>query len=202
MIQDSDDLVSRAAELARTVHAGMGFVSVNGHDRPAVQHLQEVADLVWISGGTETEIAAGWLHDSVEDTSVTVEDIARDFGAEVAHLVHELTDAEELKYLPTAERKQVQADRIRGESESARRIKLADQTSNVRRVTMDPKVDWTLEGRRNYAIGAYKIAQECKGLNAILDQAFDREYARAEIVLGIDAHTVQTSERLDNDMLI
>ncbi len=202
MTNDKDDLVQRAAKLARSAHSGMSFKSVNGHIRLSIEHLQEVADLVWVSGGSDVEIAAGWLHDLVEDTPMTVADVARDFGEDVAQLVHELTDADDLKFIPTAERKKIQAERIRHESESARRIKLADQTSNVRRVTVDPKVDWTLDGRRNYVIGAYKIAKECKGLSTVLDEAFDREYARAQKVLQIDASTVQTTERLDNDMLI
>ena len=202
MIHTTDDLVPRAAKLARKAHEGMGFISVGGHDRPQSEHLQEVAYLVWVSGGTEVEIAAGWLHDSVEDTSVTIEELTHEFGEEVAQLVHELTDPDELKYLPTAERKQKQAERICTESESARRIKLADQTSNVRRVTINPKDGWTIDGRRNYVIGAYKIAEQCKGLNAVLDEAFDREYARAKKILGINSATMQTSERLDNDMLI
>jgi guanosine-3',5'-bis(diphosphate) 3'-pyrophosphohydrolase len=202
MIIADDDLVPRAAQFARKVHDGMGFVSVGGHDRPQIEHLQEVADLVWVSGGSEIEIAAAWLHDSVEDTSATLEGIEKLFGKDVAKLVHELTDAEELKYLPTAERKQIQANRIRNESESARRIKMADQTSNVRRVTIDPKDGWTVDGRRNYVIGAYKIAEQCKGLNAILDAAFNREYARAQHILEITDDTTQTLETLDKDLLI
>jgi (p)ppGpp synthase/HD superfamily hydrolase len=196
------NLVPRASQYARKAHEGMGFKSVGGYDRPQTEHLQEVADLIWTAGGREIEIAAAWLHDCVEDTAVTLEDIKNEFGVEVAALVHELTDPENLKQLPTTERKQKQAERISNESEGARRIKLADQTSNVRCVTVDPKAQWTLEGRRNYVLGAKKIADNCKGLNSILDDAFNREYTRAEEILGIDVSTIETSERLDKDLLI
>ncbi len=195
----ASSLVSRADQYARKAHEGMGFITACGYDRPQTEHLQEVADLVWASGGSEVEIAAAWLHDSVEDTSATLEDIRKEFGDEVAELVYELTDSEDIKHLPTAERKQKQAERICSESESARKVKLADQTSNIRCVTVDPKAEWTLEGRRNYAIGAKKIAGQCKGINPILDEAFDREYLRAEQVLGLEASTVQTSVGLDKD---
>jgi hypothetical protein len=67
---------------------------------------------------------------------------------------------------------------------------------------VDPKAQWTLEGRRNYVLGAKKIADNCKGLNSILDDAFNREYTRAEEILGIDVSTIETSERLDKDLLI
>lgn len=191
-------LVPRANQYARKAHEGMGFVTACGYDRPQLEHLQEVADLVWASGGSQVEIAAAWLHDSVEDTSVTLEDIKNEFGDEVAELVDELTDPEEIRHLPTAERKQKQAKRISDESKSARRIKLADQTSNVRCVTVDPKATWTMEGRRNYALGARQIADQCKGISSVLDEAFDREYVRAEQVLGLESDFTQTLERLDD----
>lgn len=191
-------LVPRANQYARKAHEGMGFITACGYDRPQIEHLQEVADMVWASGGSESEIAAAWLHDSVEDTSVTLEDIKSEFGEEVAELVHELTDPEEIRHLSTAERKKKQAERIATESESARRIKLADQTSNVRCVTVDPKATWTMEGRRNYALGAKQIADQCKGISSVLDEVFDREYVRAGQVLGLERDSIQTKERLDD----
>ncbi|HEX5774997.1 MAG TPA: HD domain-containing protein [Candidatus Paceibacterota bacterium] len=192
-------LVPRANQYARKAHAGIGFITACGYDRPQIEHLQEVADLVWTSGGSEAEIAAAWLHDSVEDTSVTLEDIRNEFGEEVAKLVHELTDPGEIRHLPTADRKRKQAERVCAKSESAKKIKLADQTSNVRCVTVDPKAEWTLEGRRNYALGAKQIADQCKGICPTLDEAFDREYLKAQYVLGIKEDTTQTLERLDKD---
>ncbi len=185
--------------LARKVHEGMGFMTACSYDRPQTEHLQEVADLIWVSGGTEAEIAAAWLHDCVEDTSATFEDIREQFGVEVAELVHELTDSEEIRLLTTAERKQKQAERISRKSESAKKIKLADQTSNVRCVTADPKAGWTLEGRRNYALGAKRIADQCRGLNTILDEAFNREYDKAVQVLNLEENFIQTQEALDKD---
>lgn len=175
----------------------MGFITARGQYRPQIEHLQEVADLVWASGGSEVEIAAAWLHDVVEDTTITHEDLVSVFGVEIAELVDELTDAEAIRHLPTAERKKRQAERICTESESARRVKLADQTSNVRCVTIDPKDSWTLEGRRNYALGAKQIADQCRSVSDVLDRAFDREYARAEQVLGVGSDATQTLERLD-----
>jgi len=193
---EMNNLVLRANEYACKAHEGMGFVTAYGQYRPQIQHLQEVVDMVWISGGSDVEIAAAWLHDSVEDTSVTLEDIKKEFGDEVAGLVHELTDSEDIRHLPTAERKQKQAERIRNESEGARRIKLADQTSNVRCVTFTPKDSWTLEGRRNYALGAKKIADHCRGISSVLDEVFDREYMKAVQILDLENNSVQTSERL------
>ena len=192
-------LVPRAAQFARKAHEGMGFTTSCGYNRPQTEHLQEVADLVWASGGSEIEIAAAWLHDSVEDTSATLEDIREHFGDEVAGLVHELTDSEEIRILATAERKQKQAERIGGKSESAKKIKLADQTSNVRCVTVDPKAEWTVEGRRNYALGAKRIADQCMGLNAVLDGVFNREYEKAILVLDLKLDSIQTQEALDKD---
>ena len=199
-MSQASNLVPRATEYARKAHEGMGFITVSGYDRPQTEHLQEVADLVWASGGTDIEVAAAWLHDSVEDTATTLEDIQAKFGDEVAKLVHELTDPEEIRELPTAERKQKQAERICTESESARKIKLADQTSNVRCLTVNPKeVAWTVEGRRNYALGAKAIAEQCMGINSMLDAVFNREYTKVKQILDIGEDTAQTLERLDKD---
>lgn len=194
---ETNNIVLRANEYARKAHEGMGFLTAHGQYRPQIEHLQEVVDIVWISGGSDIEIAAAWLHDSVEDTAVTLEDLKKEFGDEVAGLVHELTDSDDIRHLPTAERKQKQAERIRNESEGARRIKLADQISNVRCVTFTPKDTWTLEGRRNYALGTKKIADHCKGISIVLDEVFDREYMKAVQILGLENDSVQTLERLD-----
>ena len=66
--------------------------------QPYEVHLKSVAELV--SGVTDDAemIAAAWLHDTVEDTTATLEDIAREFGAEVAALVSDLTDVSRLAF--------------------------------------------------------------------------------------------------------
>jgi guanosine-3',5'-bis(diphosphate) 3'-pyrophosphohydrolase len=168
-----------ARHFAREVHKDITIKTISGDIRPQFEHLQEVADLVWASGGSETEIAATWLHDMVEDTPVTLKEIEEKFGKEVADIVDGLTDPVDFKNYKNAERKQMQADRIKDKSDSVKRIKVADQISNIRLVTTDPKLSWGREGNRDYVIGAKKIAEQCRGISSILDNLFDSEYKKS-----------------------
>lgn len=177
--------IIKVRKFAREAHKDIIINTVSGDARPHIEHLQEVADIVWASGGSELEIISAWLHDSVEDTSVTMEDIKKEFGTSVMEIVHGLTDPKELKGLSNAERKPKQAERVRHESDSVKRIKIADQISNIRFVTTDPKPEWSLEGNKNYIIGAKLIADECKGISVVLDTLFDSEYKKSAEFFGL-----------------
>jgi len=169
----------------RAKHESKVFEHHSGHVKPQIEHLQEVAVLVWVSGGCEIEIAAGWLHDTVEDTPVTLEEIAGLFGAEVAEIVHGLTDTKEMEELPLLARKRAQAHRVKAESPSVRRVKLCDQISNIKYIVTDPPAHWTHERNRDYCIGAKLIADECRGISPLLDQLFADQYAKAKEIFGL-----------------
>lgn len=179
------NIIIKAKVFARKAHAGLGIITTSGDEKPQIEHLQEVADLVWASGGTDAEIAASWLHDSVEDTPVTLADIQETFGQEVADIVRGLTDEIEIVHLSNSERKAKQAERIKNENDSVKRIKIADQISNVRLMVLDPKASW-VEGAKDYVIGAKKITDHCKGISSLLDGMFDKEYERAKIILNFE----------------
>ncbi len=172
--------ISLAKQFARKAHEHIILHGISGYERPQTEHLQDVADLVWAADGTEDEIIAAWLHDSVEDTPTTIADIEHAFGKNVAELVYGLTDLDEIKDLPTAERKYKQSLRVKTESESIRKIKLCDQISNIKTVVIDPPKEWLFEKNRAYVIGAKQIADECRGISTMLDGIFDREFKKAE----------------------
>ena len=182
---NQEHILARAREFAQKHHKDINWETTSGYRRHQLNHLQEVVDLVWISGGSEIEQAAAWLHDTVEDTPVELAEIEENFGKEVADIVHGLTDLDEYKDLPTKERKQKQAERVKKESESVRRIKIADQISNTRFVSSDAHPNWTLEHNRDYVRGAKVIAENCKGVSPLLDEIFDREYKAGAKRLGI-----------------
>ncbi len=179
------NIAIRAKMFARKAHEGLGIITSSGDYKPQFEHLQEVADLVWASGGSDAEIAAAWLHDSVEDTPTTLSDIEEIFGKEIKDLVKGLTDEIEIVHLPNSDRKAKQAERIKNENDSVKRIKIADQTCNVRLIVLDPKASW-IEGAKDYVIGAKKITDHCKGISTLLDGMFDREYERAKSTLHFE----------------
>ena len=87
------ELVGRAKAFATKAHEGQ--VRPNKAQEPYITHPEEVARLIKESGGSEEEIASGWLHDVPEDTSSTLAEIAASFGTVVARIVEGLTDPPE-----------------------------------------------------------------------------------------------------------
>lgn len=172
-----NELIATARALAEKVHDGQ--TRKNKAKLPAISHMQEVAELVEKSGGTPMEIAAAWLHDTVEDTELTLADISAQFGAEVAEIVDGLTDPPEYKGRPLLRRKIDQAARIDGEIDSVKKIKIADQTSNVRSIAEDPPVSWDKYKCLEYALGAYLIVRKCVYVNAYLRHEFMQAYEKA-----------------------
>lgn len=171
-------IIDRARELADAKHGGMHIP--DKALTPMMEHVSEVATLVESQGGTSEMIAAAWLHDVVEDTDVTLDQVGEWFGPSVRALVDGLTDPEDFAAKPLEERKRLQAERIRDLSEDVKRIKLCDQLSNVRRVLAKPPNDWSLEVQFTYIQGARNIVMECRGLWPALDEQFDAIYATAQ----------------------
>jgi (p)ppGpp synthase/HD superfamily hydrolase len=149
---------------------------------PYVNHLAEVADLLAAAtGGTDPHlVAAGLLHDVVEDTDATLPEVAELFGADVAALVAEVTDD---KSLPKAERKRLQVAHAPLHSPRAKLLKIADKTSNLRALAASPPADWSLERRCQYVDWARAVVAGLRGANAWLDAQFDEAAAAAETVL-------------------
>jgi guanosine-3',5'-bis(diphosphate) 3'-pyrophosphohydrolase len=151
---------------------------------PYINHPIAVATVLAAEGDVSDEVTliAAALHDTVEDTQTTFEELEKHFGSEVAGLVRELTDD---KSLEKAERKLLQIEHARKSSGRAKQIKISDKLCNVRDITDTPPVDWSLQRRRNYLTWSEQVVAGCRGVNANLDQAFDQAVNRAKRKLGI-----------------
>jgi HD domain len=97
----------------------------------------------WSNGSAH----AALLHDTIEDTDTSVEELVEAFGGPVASLVQEVTDD---KRLPKAERKLLQVEHAAHLSPKARSVKLADKIANLRDVADSPPVNWSLARRQEY----------------------------------------------------
>ena len=125
------ELVERAARFAANAHLGQKRKYTK---EPYVAHPGRVARNVQAAGGDENQVVAALLHDTVEDTAVTLEDVEREFGSDVAPLVWELTHvhtAEALPHLNRAERKRLEAERLSCVSPRAKLIKMFDVLDNL-----------------------------------------------------------------------
>ena len=169
-------LVSRAADFAARRHADQ---QRKGAARePYVNHLAEVACLLAETMGEPDAalVAAGWLHDTLEDTQTDREELERLFGPRVAALVAEVTDD---KALPKAERKPRQVEGAPHKSAGAKAIKVADKTSNLRSLTATPPEGWERQRIADYIAWAEEVVAGCRGTNAALEDRFDRAVAEA-----------------------
>ena len=173
-------LVSEAAELAAHRHNGMARKG-RGNE-PYINHLAEVANLLaTATEGVDAEIvAAGWLHDSIEDTDTTRAELAQTFSERVASLVVECTDD---MSLPKAERRRKQIEDAPHKSSGAKLIKIADKISNIgSRIRSDPSAD-ERDDLADYTGWAEQVVAGCRGGNAWLDTKFDDAVKAARALL-------------------
>jgi guanosine-3',5'-bis(diphosphate) 3'-pyrophosphohydrolase len=139
---------------------------------PYINHPLAVASILWFEGRIRDGeiIAAALLHDTVEDTSTSFEELARHFGPRVGAIVAEVTDD---KSLPSEERKRRQVRGAPHLSEAASLVKLADKISNLRDVNDDPPVGWSRERRLRYFRWAEDVVDGLRGTHPELESIFD-----------------------------
>jgi guanosine-3',5'-bis(diphosphate) 3'-pyrophosphohydrolase len=173
-------LVSEAAELAAHRHNGM--TRKGRGSEPYINHLAEIANLLAAAtDGADAElVAAAWLHDSIEDTGTTREELVQKFSERVASLVVECTDD---MSLPKSERRRLQVVHAPHKSSGAKLIKIADKISNIRaRILPDPSTE-ERDDLADYTDWAEQVVAGCRGGNAWLDKTFDEAVAKARSTL-------------------
>lgn len=125
------DLAERAAIFARKAHRASSQTRKYTGE-PYENHLSEVAELVSrVSDSTPEMIAAAWLHDTIEDTSTSVQAIKKNFGPKIAILVQELTDVSSKEDGNRNRRKEIDRFHLAQASPEAKTVKLADLVSNA-----------------------------------------------------------------------
>jgi len=153
---------------------------------PYINHPIEVADILARIGGVDdvTVLQAALLHDTVEDTQTSPDELDREFGSAVRTLVEEVTDD---KTLPKSERKRLQIEHAPHLSPRAKLIKLADKICNVRDVMHTPPEGWDQRRRSDYLDWAARVADGCRGTNPELERHFDALLREARAVLSRSA---------------
>ena len=126
-------LVERAFVFAKAAHGSIDQRR-KYTDEPYVTHPIAVAGLVQTVRHTEAMLAAALLHDTVEDTPITLDEIHRVFGFEVAILVEMLTDVSKSSDGNRAARKAIDREHTAKASPAAKTIKLADLIDNTRSI--------------------------------------------------------------------
>jgi len=126
-------VILRAELFAAAAHMAIGQTRKYTGE-PYWVHPREVAAIVQAAGGDDAQVAAAHLHDVVEDTDITVEQIQQFFGDDVAELVCWLTAVSVPTDGTRAERKAVDRAHTSKAPKRAKMIKLADLWSNTKDV--------------------------------------------------------------------
>ncbi|HEY4058644.1 MAG TPA: HD domain-containing protein [Kofleriaceae bacterium] len=146
---------------------------------PYINHPISVATALWAAGvRDESALMAAVLHDTIEDTTTTRDELAAAFGEEVASVVMEVTDD---KTLPKARRKELQVEHGPHLSRAAKLVKLGDKLCNVRDVIDSPPPEWPVERRREYLQWATRVVAGIRDAGpeaTVLAALFDAEVAR------------------------
>ena len=124
-----NSIVDRARDFARAAHGSVGQLRKYS-GQPYEEHLRRVAEMVAAVTDDAEMIAAAWLHDVVEDTPTTIEEVEREFGAGVRELVDALTDVSRPQDGNRAARKALDRVHLGKASPRAQTVKLADLIDN------------------------------------------------------------------------
>jgi GTP diphosphokinase / guanosine-3',5'-bis(diphosphate) 3'-diphosphatase len=125
-------------------------------------------------------IVAALLHDVVEDTDTTNDEIRERYGDVVAGLVAEVTDDKNLR---KKERKELQVEHAPTISAPAKLIKIADKISNVREIASDPPKKWGVSRQRKYFDWAERVVNAMGSVDPEMRLVFDKTLADARATL-------------------
>jgi len=139
---------------------------------PYINHPLAVAELLSRVGGVTDMVVlqAALLHDTIEDTATTGDELEALFGKEVRELVEEVTDD---KSLPDTERKRLQVTHAGALSPGAQLIKLADKTCNVTDVTLDSPTQWSVQRKVDYLTWTEQVVANLSRPNLSLQTQFN-----------------------------
>lgn len=143
---------------------------------PYINHPIALAHVLAFEANVNDEhvLIAAILHDTIEDTKTTFDELRERFGLSIAKIVAEVTDD---KSLSKQRRKALQIEHAPHLSRRAKLVKLADKICNLRDVASSPPVDWPMRRRRKYFDWAKKVVDGLRCVHPRLEALFDDAYA-------------------------
>lgn len=156
---------------------------------PYINHPIEVSSLIIkkLQEPPPELVMAAILHDTLEDTDTTPEELAEKFGEKVLHLVEEVSDD---MHLPSKQRKQLQVEHAGALSMEARAIKIADKTCNIRDIVIS-KMQWPKVMKVNYIRWAIEVIQQISASHPPLEAEFIQvlQFASAKLNIPFELPT-------------
>ncbi len=171
---DCADLILRAVAFAAHKHRDQRRKDTDAS--PYINHPIQLATVLWQEGAVRDPqvVAAALLHDTLEDTETSWQELRGEFGEDIADVVLEVTDT---KWIKKEVRKRLQVARAAHASGKAKLVKLADKICNLRDVAAHPPAGWPLERKRQYFDWAKEVVDQLRGTHAELERRFDEVYA-------------------------
>lgn len=144
---------------------------------PYINHPIALANVLANEGGITDVVvlSAAVLHDTIEDTNTTAEELTAIFGPKITATVLDVTDD---KALDKHVRKQRQIEHAPHISQEAKLVKLADKICNLRDILASPPADWSPERKQGYFDWAAKVVAGVRGVHPELEAVFDGLLAR------------------------
>ncbi len=144
---------------------------------PYINHPIALANVLANEGGVvdASILCAAILHDTIEDTKTTADELRQLFGEKVASIVLEVTDD---KSLAKEVRKEEQVRHAPHISTEAKLVKLADKICNLRDILVSPPADWSAERKQAYFDWAARVVAGLRGVHSGLETVFDGLFSR------------------------
>lgn len=144
---------------------------------PYINHPIALANVLANEGGVTDVVvlSAAVLHDTIEDTNTTTEELSAIFGEKITATVLDVTDD---KSLDKHVRKQRQIEHAPHISKEAKLVKLADKICNLRDILASPPEDWSPDRKQGYFDWAAKVVAGVRGVHPELEAVFDELLAR------------------------
>ena len=170
---DDTGLVLKALDFAADKHRHQRRKGAEAS--PYINHPIDLANVLWHEGGVTDAvvIAAAILHDTIEDTETTIDELRQQFGEQICEIVLEVTDDTDL---PPLQRKRIQIEKAPHISHMAKQVKLADKICNLRDILEYPPHGWDLQRKRRYFDWASDVVEGLRATNESLETAFDQVY--------------------------
>jgi len=159
----------------------------DGEASPYINHPIQVVQTLWEKGQVQdlVTLIGGLLHDTLEDTHTTPQEIEELFGQEVLSLVKEVSDD---KSLPKHQRKQLQIEHALRASPRAKQVKLADKICNIYDLIHFPPNDWSWQRRWEYLEWSAQVVAGLRGTNQHLEAYYDELWKQSKTQLLEEPH--------------
>lgn len=181
MTENQTDLavIFKALEFASIKHRDQRRKDADAS--PYINHPIALAKVLCVEGGVTdvNAICGALLHDTIEDTETTANELKQIFGETISKIVVEVTDD---KDLPKEVRKRLQIEHAPHASHQAKLVKLADKICNLRDIVSNPPADWSLQRKREYFEWAKAVVDKIRGASSELSIIFDETYANLNLI--------------------